>query len=204
MYSVDTEGNVYSYYSGKEKILSAAVNPGGYYIVVLYKNKIPKTKSVHRLVAKAFINNHNNRECVNHIDENKLNNNVDNLEWCTNQYNIEYSKALYYVFIKDGITIEIFNLCKFCKENNLSQGNMRLAFLNKRKYHKGYYSRKGYLRRKEYKFIKNGSVINISEGKLEGFCRKHKLNCSNMCQVYLGNRKQHKGYFNIDKGVICG
>ena len=51
-----------------------------------------KTVSVHRLVAMAFVNNPNPDKYkeVNHIDENKLNNNADNLEWCTRSYNQKY------------------------------------------------------------------------------------------------------------------
>lgn len=50
-------------------------------------------KSVHREVAKAFIPNPKNLPCVNHKDENKQNNSVDNLEWCTHEYNMKYSFA---------------------------------------------------------------------------------------------------------------
>jgi len=50
-------------------------------------------ESVHRLVANAFIPNPNDYPEVNHKDENSLNNHVDNLEWCSRQYNIEYSKG---------------------------------------------------------------------------------------------------------------
>ena len=50
-----------------------------------------KHYKVHRLVADAFIPNPNNYSQVNHKDENPLNNCVDNLEWCTNQYNAKYS-----------------------------------------------------------------------------------------------------------------
>lgn len=60
----------------------------GYYYVSLWKNGKQRKYRVHRLVAKTFIPNPYNYEVVNHIDENKLNNNVDNLEWCSQKDNL--------------------------------------------------------------------------------------------------------------------
>lgn len=65
----------------------------GYLGVTLYKNGKRCTRSVHRLVAEAFVPNPNNLPQVNHKDENKLNNESVNLEWCTSQYNINYGTA---------------------------------------------------------------------------------------------------------------
>lgn len=62
----------------------------GYLYVVLSKNCISKKFSVHRLVATTFIENPDNLPQVNHKDEDKTNNRVDNLEWCTAEYNINY------------------------------------------------------------------------------------------------------------------
>lgn len=59
----------------------------GYPCVTLSKNGVYKRFLIHRLVAQAFIPNPNNLPCVNHKDENPLNNNVENLEWCTYAYN---------------------------------------------------------------------------------------------------------------------
>jgi len=63
---------------------------GKYLAVTFSKENRTKTISVHRLVANAFVENLNKYPCVNHKDENKLNNNADNLEWCTYSYNINY------------------------------------------------------------------------------------------------------------------
>lgn len=65
----------------------------GYMQLRLYDNGRAKTVEVHTLVAKAFIPNPNNLPCVNHKDENKTNNKVENLEWCTVKYNVRYSEA---------------------------------------------------------------------------------------------------------------
>lgn len=72
--------------------LKAATGKDGYKFVVLVSNGIMKTIKVHRLVAEAFLDNPLGLPEVNHKDENKSNNHAENLEWCSHQYNIEYSK----------------------------------------------------------------------------------------------------------------
>ena len=64
-----------------------------YEFVVLTKNNKPSHLAVHRLVASAFLENPLHLPEVNHKDENPLNNCLSNLEWCTRQYNIDYSKS---------------------------------------------------------------------------------------------------------------
>ena len=64
----------------------------GYYSIDLMKNHKRKKYRIHRLVAEAFIENPDNLPQVNHKDENKLNNEADNLEWCDNTYNTHYSR----------------------------------------------------------------------------------------------------------------
>ena len=77
-----------------EMILSPKNNGTGYFIVCLYKNKTHKYYLIHRLVALTFIPNPDNLPCVNHLDEDKTNNRVDNLEWCDHKYNSNYKGVL--------------------------------------------------------------------------------------------------------------
>lgn len=74
----------------KEKIRKTTTTTAGYEYVVLANNGKNKTVLVHRLVAETFIPNPENKKCVNHKDENKLNNCVENLEWCDYEYNNTY------------------------------------------------------------------------------------------------------------------
>ena len=93
----------------KGKLLKQHKKKGknGYMQIRLYDNNRAKTIEVHLLVAKAFIPNQQNLPVINHIDEDKTNNHMENLEWCTNQYNIRYSGAKKVdVYTKEGTYIE--------------------------------------------------------------------------------------------------
>ena len=91
-YTIDTEGNVY----GPQGLKNKSINKYGYYTVGI---KVINDKGIYRtvhytnhsLVAKAFIPNPDNKPQVNHIDGDKLNNNVGNLEWATNKENMEHA-----------------------------------------------------------------------------------------------------------------
>lgn len=74
----------------KGRLLKQSLDRYGYLYVTLSINQKIKAIKVHRLVALAFIHNPNNYPVVNHKDEDKTNNMVDNLEWCTIRYNNYY------------------------------------------------------------------------------------------------------------------
>lgn len=84
-----TEIQPYCHITRKPKILKAQFN-GSYYRVVISTDGKSRQVLIHRLVAEAFIPNPEGLPQVNHKDENKKNNNVENLEWCTRQYNMSY------------------------------------------------------------------------------------------------------------------
>lgn len=89
-YMISNFGRVYSKCS--KLLLKTELSNAGYYRVTLYINKKPYHKSIHRLVAIAFVNNPDNLPIVNHIDGEKINNVASNLEWST------YSENNYHAF----------------------------------------------------------------------------------------------------------
>lgn len=88
-YAVSSLGKVFSLRNNI--ILKSQISNKGYEYVVIKIHGNQKAYHVHKLVALAFIPNPNNLPIVNHIDENPLNNNVNNLEWCTYFYNNTYN-----------------------------------------------------------------------------------------------------------------
>lgn len=78
----------------KGKILKQMTNKKGYPYVHLCMGSKSVSKRIHRLVAEAFLPNPNNYPIVNHKDENKQNNCVENLEWCNNRYNCNYGTSI--------------------------------------------------------------------------------------------------------------
>lgn len=89
----------------KEHLMKLTKGNKGYMYVILSNLDRGKTFLVHRLVAKAFVANPENKPIVNHKDENKANNNAENLEWCTSLYNNTYNdvhlKRKHYVHTYD-------------------------------------------------------------------------------------------------------
>lgn len=90
LYACDTKGQIYSYRSNK--FLSPSKNKRGYLHVTFTRDGKRYDYRVQRLVAMTFLDNPENKEQVNHIDGNKLNNCIQNLEWVTPEENIQHAK----------------------------------------------------------------------------------------------------------------
>lgn len=154
-YQVSNKGNIRNIKTGKQ--LKIQFYKSGYCYIDLYCNGISKHYLIHRLVAQAFIPNPNNLPCVNHKDGKRSNNNVDNLEWCTQQYNVNYGncrelqarktrKQVYGINIQSGDKTQIFNSVKdaaeWCKTTGYpkaTQGGISYALYSKNHAIYGYY-----------------------------------------------------------------
>lgn len=127
----------------------------GYQRVNLYKNRKGRQLSVHRLVAMAFIPNPDNLPQVNHKDEDKTNNRLDNLEWCTAKYNSNYGTHPYRLtvkgrikpkkskevgqYAKSGELIGIYpSICEASRRTHLNRGNIGQVVNGKRSKCGGY------------------------------------------------------------------
>ena len=94
LYAVTDEGQVWSYHS--KKYLQPQIVGDGYCQIALYKNGDKHRYYVHQLVAMTFLPNPLGYREINHKDEDKTNNRLDNLEWCDRSYNMTYGKLKNY------------------------------------------------------------------------------------------------------------
>lgn len=127
LYQVSNIGRIKSFHKYKDgKILKPALDKHtGYYQIILCVDKKQTNCKVHRLVAKTFIKNPENKNYINHIDENKKNNSFNNLEWVTQKENMNSGTVVQRLREKSSIkvvaiysdnTYEIFDSFKECGE----------------------------------------------------------------------------------------
>ena len=120
-YEVSNDGKVRNKITKRE--LTPCKDKNGYLKVILRLGlEKHKTPLIHRLVAQAFIPNENNLPCVNHKDEDKTNNNVENLEWCSVKYNNAYGTH--------NEKVKITNQIKNGKRVRASKDNKEYLFIS--------------------------------------------------------------------------
>lgn len=142
LYQISNMGRVRSLHNRyKDKTyLKPCENSKGYSSVSLCKDHTQKAVNIHRLVAEAFIPNPDNLPCVNHKDEDKTNNNVDNLEWCSYQYNNVYGNRLTKSATSRGIPVRCIETgaiyqsgCAAQRETGVYQTGISMCCLGKAK-----------------------------------------------------------------------
>lgn len=150
IYQVSNLGRVKSLKHSKEgKLLKGRVTGKGYLSVVLFRNSVRKSNSIHRLVAQAFIPNPENKPEVNHIDEDKTNNNIDNLDWSTPKENSNHgtrndriaetkSIPIIVININTGEVEEFYGISECARQLGLHKQNITSVLKGKRKQTGGY------------------------------------------------------------------
>ena len=136
VYSVSNLGRVYSHTRltplGRKvpgRYLTLCLCSGGYPMARLYLKGAVETIKVHKLVALHFVDGY----------KEGLHNHSSNLEWCTSQYNVEYSVSKHYlVTFPDGRLEKVFNLSKFCRQFGLSKAAMSQVSYGRVKQHKSF------------------------------------------------------------------
>lgn len=161
LYQVSNYGRIKSFKHKKIRILKTVINKYGYERVILCKNNQNKNFSVHRLVAIAFIHNPNNYPQVNHKDENKSNNYVDNLEWCTRSYNCCYGNRNKKIAEK----MKIINKGKHYSPRTEFKKGENVKKVKCIELNKTYNS-----------IIEASKELNISSGNITNVCKKKKYN----------------------------
>lgn len=130
LYQVNNLGRVKRVTTGR--VLKGMKDKCGYLTVDLYKNGSKSKKKIHRLVAQAFISNPESKPQVNHIDENKTNNMISNLEWSTAKENTNYgtrnerlsktkSIAIIATNLKTGDSTEFYGTNECARQLGLTQ-----------------------------------------------------------------------------------
>lgn len=144
-YEVSSDGQVKSFAQTKPKILKSALTGSGYSFVSLGRRN---QHMIHRLVAQAFIPNPDNLPQVNHINEDKTDNRVENLEWVTPKENANHGTGIARKIEKQRMPVKaicietgqelIFESMMDAERNGFYSGHISACVKGKHKSHKGY------------------------------------------------------------------
>ena len=139
-YEISNFGRIRNRYT--LRVLKTNISKLGYEQLTITYNKVKHFRSIHRIVAEAFIPNPDNKPEVNHIDEDKTNNSVTNLEWVTRKENINHgtwierkikNREKPIIASKDGISIEFKSTKEFALHYGVNPTNVTQALKVKNK-----------------------------------------------------------------------
>ena len=132
-YQLYSDGRVWSNKRGK--FLQPHINMFGYPTVKVNN----KNRPLHRLLAENFIPNPLNLETVNHLDKDKENWSLDNLDWCSREDNVKHGLQRTYTLLSpDGLLVTFTGMADFCRDNGLTQANISKVIMGQRPHHKGW------------------------------------------------------------------
>ena len=182
-YSVDEHGNVYGKY---KKLKTNHLHSGYRDVTIRFNDGTTKKILVHRLVASAYLNNPENKPPVNHIDGNKSNNHVSNLEWSTYKENNNHARKNGYFSDEDGTAFsavytadQIHEVCRLLSENRRNIDIEKSTSVSKGTIY-AIRARQSWLHvSKDYEFRKSSRIRKFSDATIHWICLKIAENCSN-------------------------
>lgn len=136
LYSLTEEDKIYS--ERYSKFMKPCLGTNGYLFVGLFKNDERINGWIHVLMAEAYHTKPSDKHQAHHKNEIKTDNHKDNIEWLTNRENSEYSTAKEVTLVKNNIKIKVFNIRRFCEENNLTRSCIYEILKGRKKPYKGY------------------------------------------------------------------
>lgn len=142
-YQISNLGRVKSLCKNKPIMLKAGRAKSGYFTVCLHKNKQPLTHNIHRLIAEHFIPNPENKKYVNHIDGNKENSTLSNLEWVTHAENMQHAYDTGLMKKRKCICVETNEIFQSIRDAeikyNLNNSHITACCKGNRKTHGGFH-----------------------------------------------------------------
>lgn len=211
LYQISNLGKV----RNSDRDLRLNTSKDGYKLTYLYTNKVKLTRTVHRLVAKAFIPNLKNKPCVNHINGIKTDNRIENLEWVTYSENtlhsfrtglqeIKYGSKHHSTKIPESEYLEIFKLnnegkssIQISKLYSVSKFTIQRILNNRRRGSKGLSDNLIYIKRNAKQKTITEDIIKAVKIDLENgltykdIAKKHKMSTSSISWI-----KNGKGQFS--------
>ena len=176
-YQITDDGRVWSKISGKW--LKPFEDENGYYYVKLYSIDGHKWKKIHRIVAEAFIENPDNKPCVDHINTIRTDNRVFNLRWCTYKENANNSITLNKYNKRKGEKTGMFG------KHHSEEVKQKLSEIFKGKPNLA-------LAKKVYQYTMDKKLVKIWDSSQE--CGKNGFSQGLVSMCCNGHRKTHKGY----------
>ena len=205
-YQASTLGRIRNSRTGRVRKLHKS--NADYYVVGLYKKSKPNQYNVHKLVADTFIPNPNNLVEINHIDQDKTNNRIDNLERCNHQYNKDYStaKEIEQYDLNTGITLatfksskEVYNILGFSRSiivrccNGFYKSSYGYGWrYTKRKYVASLVGKQHKIPIEVYN-LNTGNIINTFDS-VEDTAKFISVSTANIFRCLNGKQKTCKGY----------
>ena len=184
------------------KWLKPTIASNGYYVINLCKNGVPQTRTIHSLIGEAFIENIENKPCIDHINTIRTDNRVENLRWCTRPENQNNTTSKVKMSEAQKKRYENGDVPWNKGKHHTEEAKKRMSEAQKKRYENGDVPwNKGKqmpkeivekISKKVYQSTVDGELVKIWDSVNE--CGRNGYNFKSVSNCCLGKRKTHKGF----------